>query len=206
MKKIKTLGIIILYVAFVVSTSACMQDNTDTKIRPQNDFYEAVNAKWLKSAKLPADKAAISNFGELNTKVTKILSGDIKKMVDEGRGKTDDEIGNMIKFYKLAADREKLSKQGYEVIKADIEKIKSINSLADFEKEQKDLYFKGLALPLNLSVWPDMKDVTKNILSIEEPGLALPDKSYYTSANVNVNINMYIFACLNVYKFNHFLY
>ncbi|MBW7457479.1 hypothetical protein ACFOLF_37180 [Paenibacillus sepulcri] len=43
----------------------------------------------------------------------------------------------MVKFYKLAADREKLNKQGYEAIKADIEKIKSFNRLADFAEAQK---------------------------------------------------------------------
>ena len=31
-------------------------------------------------------------------------------------------------------------------------------------------------------------------------------KSRLTFPDVNVNINMYIFACLNLYKFNHFLY
>lgn len=197
MKKIKKLGLITLGVAVLISTSACkntsngigkVQDNTDTtkkvaSIRLQDDFYEAVNAKWLKSAKLPADRVSIDNFEVLGTNMTKLLSGDIKKMADEGRSTANDEIGNMVKFYKLAADREKLSKQGYEAIKADIEKIKSINSLADFEKGQKDLYFKSLALPLSLGILPDMKDVTKKMLYIGDPGLDLPDKSYYTSTN-----------------------
>ncbi|OQR54839.1 M13 family metallopeptidase [Bacillus sp. CDB3] len=183
MKKIKKLSIITLCVAVIISTSACMQDNTGAKIRPQDDLYEAVNAKWLKSAKLPADKTSIGNFEVLATNIQKLLSEDIEKMVGKGRSNTDDEIGNMIKFYKLAADREKLRKQGYEAIKADIEKIKSINSLADFEKGQKDLYFKGLALPLSLGILPDMKDVTKKMIYIGAPGLTLPDKSYYTSAN-----------------------
>ncbi|WP_410991194.1 hypothetical protein [Bacillus cereus] len=72
----------------LISTSACkntsdsigeVQTNKVEKIRLQDDFYEAVNAKWLKSVKLPADQAEISNFGQLDTKVTKLLSGDIKK-------------------------------------------------------------------------------------------------------------------------------
>ncbi len=104
-------------------------------------------------------------------------------MAGEGRGTVNDEIGNMVKLYKLAADREKINKQGYEAIKADIEKFKSINSLADFEKGQKDFYFKGLALPLILDILPDMKNVTKEMLYIGYSRLNLPDKSYYTSAN-----------------------
>ncbi|WP_410991164.1 M13 family metallopeptidase [Bacillus cereus] len=152
-----------------------MQTDKFEKIRLQDALYEAVNAKWLKSAKLPADQAEISNFGELDTKVTKLLSGDMKKMADEGRGTVNDEIGNMVKLYKLAADREKISKQGYKAIKADIEEFKSINSLADFEK--------GLALPLSLDILPDMKDVTKEMLYTGYSRLNLPDKSYYTTAN-----------------------
>ncbi|MDZ4417398.1 M13 family metallopeptidase [Bacillus cereus] len=179
MKKIKTLGIITLGIAVVISTSACkVQDNADAKIRIQDDFYEAVNAKWLKSAKLPS-----SAIGDLENNVEEGLSKDLAKMETKGRSKADNEIGNMVKLYKLASDRKKLRIQGYEAIKADIEKIKSINSLADFEKGKKDLYFKSIALPLCLDVSPDMKDVTKNILYIGAPETALPDKSYYTSAN-----------------------
>jgi putative endopeptidase len=209
MKKTKMLSVIALGVGVMIFASSCtsnsfrardVQDSneaktieentnkTDTtdevaKSRLQDDFYETVNAKWLESTELPADKVIIGGLVDLDTDVKKRVSEDLEKMAAEGRDKADDEIGNMVKFYKLAADREKLGKQGYEAIKADIEKIKSTKSLAELAKNQKDLYFKGLALPFSLNLLSDMKDATKNALYIEAPLPALPDKSYYASDN-----------------------
>ncbi|MEK8126668.1 M13-type metalloendopeptidase [Paenibacillus filicis] len=150
--------------------------------RLQDDFYEAVNAKWLESTQLPADKVIAGGFSDLGDTVQKQLSKDMAKMAADGRDRTDDEIGNMIKFYKLAADRETLSKQGYEAIKPDIEKIKSINSLADFAKNQKDLYDRGLSLPFTFAILSDMKDANKEILYMNSPKPPL-DKSFFTSEN-----------------------
>ncbi|PEN88559.1 hypothetical protein CN553_23460 [Bacillus cereus] len=179
MKKIKRLGLITLSLAVVISTSSCkVQKNTDSKIRLQDDFYEAVNAKWLKSAKMPSD-----TFGDIEINVKNLLVEDMEKMVTKEHSKADTAMENMVKLYQLASDRKKLHKQGYEAIKADIEKIKSINNLAELENEQQYLYSKGLAVPLRLGVSPDMKDVTKNMLYIGAPAIAMPDKSYYTSAN-----------------------
>ncbi|OXM15752.1 M13-type metalloendopeptidase [Paenibacillus herberti] len=157
--------------------------STDKKVRLQDDFYNAVNAEWLASTKLPAGKKTTGYFEELGTDVRELLSADLTKMAAEGRDKTDDEIGNMVKFYKLAADRETLNKQGYEAIKADIAAIKSINSLEEFEGNQKDLYFRGFGLPFAMFPLPDMKNAKKNALYIDVPVPALPDKSFYSPEN-----------------------
>ncbi|TVY04303.1 M13 family metallopeptidase [Cohnella terricola] len=201
MKKIKKLGLITLGAAVMISASACTsasnnevkateevtkkpnETNEASTIRLQDDFYDAVNEKWLASTELPADKVVIGGLIDLDTNVKKLVTADWVKMAAEGRDKTDDEIGNMVKFYKLAADREKLNKEGYEVIKPDIEKIKSIKSLADFAKNQKDLYLKGLGLPFSFTLLSDMKDATKHALYFEAPVPTMPDKSYYAPEN-----------------------
>ncbi|MFF2090863.1 M13-type metalloendopeptidase [Paenibacillus sp. NPDC058174] len=207
MKKIKTLGLITLGAAVMISASACtannagdIQNNNSTKAvnekaapspannevaqnRLQDDFYEAVNAKWLKSTELPANKVIIGGLADLDTDVKKAVSDDLAKMAAEGRDKTDDAIGSMVKFYKLAADRDKLNKQGFEAIKADIQKIKSTKSLEELASKQKEFYFKGLALPFSLNLLSDMKNATDYALYIEAPAPVMPDKSYYASEN-----------------------
>ncbi|MFF2481660.1 M13 family metallopeptidase [Paenibacillus sp. NPDC058071] len=207
MKKLKMVGLLTLGAAVVISASACtnildrngdvqnnnqktIEEKTKTdeavevgKMKLQDDFYEAVNAKWLETTELPADKVIIGGLVDLDTNVKKQVTADLAKMAAEGRDKSDDEIGNMVKFYKLASDRDKLNEQGYEALKADIEKIKSIKSLSEFAKNQKELYFKGLALPFSLTLLSDMKDATKNGLYLEAPIPTMPDKSYYAAEN-----------------------
>ncbi|GAA3410073.1 M13-type metalloendopeptidase [Paenibacillus hodogayensis] len=151
--------------------------------RLQDDFYEAVNAKWFESTELPEDKLIVGGLMDNDAEVRKLLSKDFAAMASEGRGKIDDEIGNMVTFYKLAADREKLGKDGAEAIRSDVEKLKSINSLAEFAKNQKDLYYRGFALPVSFDFLSDMKDATKNALYLSSPAPALPDVSYYSPEN-----------------------
>ncbi|MFF2017037.1 M13-type metalloendopeptidase [Paenibacillus sp. NPDC058177] len=163
-------------------TSKQQPSNGVAATRLQDDFYEAVNAKWKASTVIPAGKVIIGGLSDLDAVVRKQLLKDITKMSAEGRDKTDDELGNMIKYYKLAADRGTLNKQGYEAIKGDIAKIKSINSLADFSKNQKDLYVRGLSLPFTLDILSDMKDATRTILYINSPKPKF-EKSMYTPDN-----------------------
>ncbi|WP_314062000.1 hypothetical protein [uncultured Vagococcus sp.] len=40
---------------------------------PQNDFYEYVNAEWLKTAQIPAEKPATRSYNQLVVDVEKRL-------------------------------------------------------------------------------------------------------------------------------------
>ncbi len=47
------------------------------KERLKQDFYEAVNEEWLKTAKIPADKPATGGFQDLVDGIDQLLMGEI---------------------------------------------------------------------------------------------------------------------------------
>lgn len=47
------------------------QPNLNARI--QDNLYLAVNSEWISKAKIPADRPAISSFGEIDLKIEKEL-------------------------------------------------------------------------------------------------------------------------------------
>ena len=50
----------------------------ETKIRIQDDLYEAVNGEWLKTAVIPEDRPAAGGFVELDQNVEKLMMADFR--------------------------------------------------------------------------------------------------------------------------------
>ena len=71
-----------------------------TKIRIQDDLYEAVNGEWLEKAEIPSDRPTAGGFSELDQNVEKILMNDFKEFA-EGKKTTDiKEMKDAISIYK----------------------------------------------------------------------------------------------------------
>src|SRR4051812_10564827 len=51
----------------------------DSSVRAQDDFYEYLNGKWLKTTEIPADKSRWGSFNELQDKTLPQLRGIIEK-------------------------------------------------------------------------------------------------------------------------------
>lgn len=60
----------------------------DNSVRPQDDFYNYVNGNWMKTVKIPSDKARWGSFDELreNTDIAvlKILHESLNQKFEAG--------------------------------------------------------------------------------------------------------------------------
>lgn len=152
-------------------------DNIMAKI--QDDLFEAVNADWLTSVAIPADKPRISAFDELVLEIEKNLTSDLtalsKKLPTDNK-----ELREAIKFYKKAGDWEARDNDDLTAVKAELDKIQTLTSFSDFLTKVSNLALQSQApLPFSLSVEPDMMDARHYALGFAAPGLILPDTTYY---------------------------
>lgn len=154
----------------------------DVKEVPQ-DFYEAVNGKWIETAVIPGDKSATGGFNDLVDDIEKLLMKDFalldEKNVDDPRQK------EFLKFYQLAKDFSRRETEGVAPLQPYLDRVENLKNLADLNQALPDFFFGDLPTPFQLGVQPDMKNAEINALYVAAPGLILPDKTSYAEENPN---------------------
>ncbi len=102
----------------------------DKSVRPQDDFYNFVNGQWMKTAKIPSDKARWGSFDELreNTDIAtlKVLQESLTGKFEKG---TDNQkIGDL---YRSFVDMKTRDQLGLAPVKPYLEKIAAIKNFND---------------------------------------------------------------------------
>nr|WP_205516852.1 M13-type metalloendopeptidase [Paenibacillus sp. SYP-B3998] len=147
---------------------------------PKDDFYEAINKKWLKDSKIQDGETSNGGFIELahanEDKLKGILADLIKKKHTQG---TDEQ--KIADFYKAALDTVDRNKQGIEPVSAYLkafDEAKSVGELIQanirLEKET------SMNEIMSFDVLADAKNSSMNALYYSGPTIRLPKKSYVT--------------------------
>ncbi|MHA0272443.1 M13-type metalloendopeptidase [Mycoplasma sp. 48589B] len=150
------------------------------KPRLQDDFYEYVNFEWLRDTEIPADRASISCFGELDIKVEKLLKG---LTADWASGKkplpSDKMINEYVKLYQMLINAEKRAQLGWEPARKHLDRILEIKSFKELADNYAEFDTSYSSLPLPLGIGEDFIDNKKYILWLEDPRLILGSKETY---------------------------
>ncbi len=147
----------------------------------KDDFYEAVNQDWLKTAEIPSDKPATGGFQDIAENIEQLLIKQLNEMsVDESKI-PEGKMKEAIAFYRLANDYDKRNSLKSEPIQDLLDRIRAIDSYQDLNQQLASWIKDGLALPFEFFVDADMKDTQKHALYLAPTALILPDKTYYDS-------------------------
>ncbi len=174
------------YVAtlFVVS-SICAQQNSgldtstfDRGVRFQDDLYQAVNGKWLKSVEIPTDKSNYGSFIILDD-----LSRErIRTIIEEAAGQKHPQGSDLQKvgdLYQSFMDESKIEQLGLKPLEADLMAIKNLKSKAELPGLLGRMRKQGVGGPIAFYVSQDDKDSTRYLAVITQSGTTLPDRDYY---------------------------
>lgn len=162
--------------------SGITKKNMDTLVNPGDNFAEYVNGKWLKTMKIPADKASYGAFDMLYDKSQK----DVKTIIEEAakqknaEGSNEQKIGDAYSSFMNRKDRDAKGVAPIQSELKSIDAIKDYNDLASFFGTANRT---GISIPFNISVYTDFKDPSKYILITWQGGLGLPEREYYTSTD-----------------------
>lgn len=166
-------------------TSGINKKNMDTKVNPGDNFANYVNGAWLKTMKIPADKASYGAFDLLYDQSQK----DVKAIIEEAakgnaaEGTDEQKIGDCFSSFMNRKDRDA---KGITPIKAELKAIDGIANYNDLAGFFGTANRTGISIPFNISVYTDFKDPTKYILITWQGGLGLPEKEYYTSTDAKM--------------------
>ena len=175
----------------------------DTSVRPQDDFYNFVSGKWVKTAQIPADKSTWGTFQILRDKTDEqclaILDELLKKDFPQGSE------GQKIKdLYATFLDWERRNSDGLKPLEQRFARIEAIQSLADLQQYLIDVTPQGENPICNWSVSADKKNSQMNAVYLGDFSIGLSRSYYQKDSEANTKTiakyQEYVAAVLSMIK------
>ncbi|CAN5566597.1 M13 family metallopeptidase [soil metagenome] len=150
----------------------------DAATDPCNDFYKFACGKFAANHPIPADQTGVDQFYALYNVNTQSLRGILDKASTGGAGRSPDEqkIGD---YFAACMNRDLIEQKGLAPIQPWFEQIDAIKSKTQLAGLIGRLQKYGVDAFFSYGEQQDFKDASKQIASIGQGGLGLPEKDYY---------------------------
>jgi putative endopeptidase len=180
---------ILLLITFTIVFAACnttaepkkepdfLAKNIDSTVNPAEDFFAYAEGTWLKNTPIPEEESSwgIGNLvqEEIYNRLRKINEDAAAKSSTKG---VEQKIGD---FWYSGMDTLSLEKQGLQPLKADFDKINTIQSTKDLVNVAADFHNKGIDVLFNDYVAQDDKNSEIYAYQMTQGGLGMPNRDYY---------------------------
>jgi putative endopeptidase len=150
----------------------------DPKADPCNDFYKFACGNFAANHPIPSDQTGVDQFYLLYNVNTQELNGILKKYTatDPSRTPNEQKIGD---YYAACMNTDLIEQRGLAPIQPLLDAINKVSrpGLPYFAGE---LQRYGVNVFFGFGELQDFKDSTKQVAFIDQGGLGLPERDYYT--------------------------
>ena len=151
-------------------------------IRPQDDFFEHINAKWIEDNDIPADRSryGIFNlvFDRTELQVKALIEAAAAKTASGEASATESQIGAVYLSFMDEATVNAAGVTPLEDLLAEVDKVSRHQQLAGLFGMLQPL---DISLPVGFYVDGDAADPTQSLAYFWQGGLGLPDRDYYSN-------------------------
>jgi len=151
----------------------------DTKVRPQDDFYQYANGGWLKSNPVPANESWWGSFLMLRYDTEKKLRALVSKVSGTKKLKPGTPEQMIRDFYRSGLDMKRRNMLGLKPLQEWLDRIAKIQDVDSLVTTLAHLEKIGGGGPWGVMVDQDMKNSEKYIVYLCQSGLGMPDRDYY---------------------------
>src|SRR3984885_11807399 len=150
----------------------------DASVDPCNDFYKFACGKFAGNHPIPADQSEVDQFYALYNVNTQSLRGILEKAAEGGAARSADaqKIGD---YYKACMDTTAMDAKGLAPLKPLLDQIDGLQSKSQMAGLIGNLQRVGVDALFSYGEQQDFKDATKQIATIGQGGLGMPERDYY---------------------------
>jgi endothelin-converting enzyme/putative endopeptidase len=154
----------------------------DKSIDPCVNFYQYACGAWQKKNPIPADQTGWSVYGKLYQDNLTFLRG-ILEQASSNTNQRDAVTQKIGDFYAACTDEAGIEKSGLEPIKAELDAIARLNSMRELAPlvariQMTTFGYRSILFRSGSDQDPDNSESV--IASLDQGGLGLPDRDYYT--------------------------
>jgi putative endopeptidase len=151
----------------------------DSSVRPQDDFYQYVNGKWLATTDIPADRPSYGAATKLYDDSQRALAEIIKAAAEDTQAAPASDAAKMGTLYRSFMDEARIERLGSQPLADELARIRAITSKRELPALIAHLQEIGVTVPYNLSIHLDGQDSSQYVPDLQQDGLGLPDRDYY---------------------------
>jgi putative endopeptidase len=153
--------------------------NLDKSCKPCEDFYKFAMGGWMKNNPIPAEYPSWGTFTELRdhnlTAMRTIL--DSAASSNAPAGSNERKIGD---FYASCMDTSAVDATGLKPLAGELAAIDAIKDRKDLDAEIARMHRQNIGAIFEIGSQPDFKDSSHNLAEVDQGGLGMPDRDYYT--------------------------
>jgi putative endopeptidase len=149
----------------------------DKSVHPCADFYDFACGGWIKSTQIPSDK---SRWSRSFSVIDERNEADLRQILETSAKGDNPKTKKLGEFWTACMDEAAAEKNGVKPIQALLARAAALGKKGDITKLAIDLHKQKLWALFDVSSEQDFKDATRYLTYLDQNGLGLPDRDYYT--------------------------
>ena len=151
----------------------------DSAVRAQDDTYEYLNGKWLRTFQLPADKGSAGSFTAIEDATEEQLRGIVEGLDQTATQDTDPDAKKLADLYASFMNEEQIEALGLKPLQGEFAAIDAVKDMNAISATIAHMNAIGAGAPYGLGINLDARNSTQYAVILFQSGLGLPDRDYY---------------------------
>jgi putative endopeptidase len=151
----------------------------DSAVRAQDDTYQYLNGKWLRTFQLPPDKGAVGSFTALEDATEEQLRGIVEGLDQTATQDADPDAKKLADLYASFMNEEQIEALGLKPLQGEFAAIDAIKDMNAISATIAHMNAIGAGAPYGLGINLDARNSTQYAVILFQSGLGLPDRDYY---------------------------